>query len=108
MRTATKLFVSQQQHGIDARGLLRGTPRCDEDGDGQQHQHEDPAERIGDATPYSSDAIARERIHAPAAPMTMPGMTTWSPSRKTTPRIWAGDAPSAVRMPNSRLRRLTA
>ncbi|MBW8712862.1 MAG: hypothetical protein JF632_02115 [Acidobacteria bacterium] len=30
------------------------------------------------------------------------------PSRRTTRRIWLRDAPSAVRTPNSRLRRLTA
>src|ERR1700687_4692755 len=58
-------------------------------------------------TPKSSRATPRASRGAATAPATMPGPTAASPSRRTAARIAPRSAPSAMRMPISRVRRTT-
>src|SRR5580704_4332350 len=58
-------------------------------------------------TSNSSDAIARVASMAPATPMTMPAAVSVIPCRMIIRRMAAGDAPSAVRTPISRMRSAT-
>ena len=58
-------------------------------------------------TPNTNDAITRDSATAPNNPIATPSAVTSMPSRNTIRRIDPPSAPSAMRIPNSRLRSRT-
>lgn len=107
-RRVAGLFVAQCGERLHTAGAPRRQP-AGEGGDAAKTSM--AAAKAGayqGETPNSKDDIRCVAANAAGSPMAHPYAARRAPLRSTRPTVSASDAPSAMRMPISRVRRVTA